>query len=158
MKVLLTEQPINSSELLTDFRLGLENAGAIVSFSGLVRDYSSKSEVISLYLQAYSPLTENGIASAIHKAKFQWTLSGVKILHRIGLLTPGDEIVFVATASEHRRAAFESADFLMDFLKTKAIFWKKETRTDGEFWIEPRTQDYEDSSRWDTSKNSSIIA
>lgn len=149
MKVILTEEPISSSELLADFTSSVRNAGAIVSFSGLVRDYSSGAEVINLYLQAYSPMTENSIRSAIKTANTHWPLMGVRVIHRIGLMNPRDEIVFVATASEHRREAFDSADFLMDFLKTKAIFWKKETRSDGEFWIEPRQQDYQDISRWD---------
>lgn len=156
--MLLTEQLFDSAELLANFRSSVKNAGAIVSFTGLVRDYSNNKEVDGLYLQAYSPMTENGITSAISKAKSDWPLIGVKVLHRIGLMKPRDEIVFVATASEHRRAAFDSADFLMDFLKTRAVFWKKELRTDGEFWIEPRTEDYEDSSRWEMSKNDSIIA
>lgn len=158
MKVILTEEPISSSELLADFTSSVRNAGAIVSFSGLVRDYSSDAEVINLYLQAYSPMTENSIRSVIETANTHWPLTGVRVLHRIGLMNPRDEIVFVATASEHRRAAFDSADFLMDFLKTKAIFWKKETRSDGEFWIEPRPQDYQDIRRWDSMKSDVTVA
>ena len=151
--MLLTEEAIESSALLAEFQADSSDAGAIVSFSGLVRSFSNDTAVNGLYLQAYSPMTENSITDVINLARDRWPLCGVKVLHRIGLMKPRDEIVFVATASEHRRAAFESADFLMDFLKTKAIFWKKEFRSDGEHWIEPRPQDYEDNLRWDLVKN-----
>lgn len=149
---MLTEQPINSSVLLAEFNSNIKNAGAIVSFSGVVREHSNDQDVINLYLQAYSRMTEDGISTAMHTAIDHWSLIDVKVMHRIGLMSPRDEIVFIATAAEHRRAAFQSADFLMDFLKTRAIFWKKEIRSDGEFWIEPRSQDFEDFARWSELK------
>jgi len=148
MMDLLSQTPIEAGRLLADFEASVEGVGAIVSFSGLVRGEASGEAVRTLTLQAYSPLTENGICDAIRKAKARWPLDDVKVVHRIGDMVPGDLIVFVATASAHRRAAFEAADFLMDYLKTEAIFWKKEHRTGGEIWIEPRSQDYADAERW----------
>tara|TARA_R110000782_G_scaffold66564_4_gene134913 strand:+ start:1720 stop:2178 length:459 start_codon:yes stop_codon:yes gene_type:complete len=146
--ITLTDRPFATSDALGDFEKRVDGAGAIVSFSGLVRDKSKLGEVKSLHLQAYSPMTERGIAKAAAEARQRWALDALVIIHRIGDLAPGDPIVFVATASAHRRAAFEAADFLMDYLKTEAVFWKKETTESGANWVEPRPEDYEDRDRW----------
>ncbi len=119
-----------------------------MSFIGLVRDHASTGDVTTLHLQAYSPMTENGIQQAVANANERWDLCGVHIIHRTGDMAPGDPIVFVAAASAHRRSAFEAADFLMDYLKTEAIFWKKEATSSGTHWIDPRAEDYTDSERW----------
>jgi len=145
---LLTEAALKPEALLAEFEASLTNAGAIVSFSGLVRAEASGEAVSGLFLQAYSPLTENGIEQAIKDAQSRWPLESLKVVHRVGQMVPRDVIVFVAAASAHRRAAFEAADFLMDYLKTEAIFWKKEYGTAGEHWIEPRAEDYGDAKRW----------
>nr|WP_070959489.1 molybdenum cofactor biosynthesis protein MoaE [Hyphomonas sp. Mor2] len=144
----LTEDSLDASALLQAFEHSAQGAGAIVSFSGLVRPEATGGEVQGLFLQAYSPMTENGIQTAIDDAKSRWPLSEVMVAHRIGEMKPGDTIVFVATASKHRRAAFEAADFLMDYLKTKAVFWKRESTDRGDAWIEPREEDYSDADRW----------
>lgn len=146
--ITLLDTPFDPADALTKFTETVPDAGAVVSFTGLVRPTSKTGKVTSLYLQAYSPLTENGIQSAHDQAMQRWPVSGATIIHRIGTMTPQEPIVFVATASAHRRAAFEAADFLMDYLKTEAIFWKKETGPDGEGWIEPRAEDYRDRARW----------
>ena len=146
----LSEAPLDTANLLKLFESEIEGAGGIVTFTGLVRPDSRSGSVRSLLLQAYSPMTERGIAANIEEAKRRWPLTGLNIVHRIGEMQPGETIVFVATASTHRRAAFESADFLMDYLKTEAIFWKRETTDTGEVWIEPRVQDYDDASRWNS--------
>ena len=147
--MVLTEAPLAAPALLTEVETAYPNAGAIVSFSGIVRPQNGAGErVTGLYLQAYSPLTERGMAAALAEALERWPLDGARIVHRIGDMGPGDTIVFVATASAHRRAAFEAADFLMDYLKTKAVFWKKETTPAGSTWIEPRSEDYADAARW----------
>ena len=99
-------------------------------------------------MSARSPMTERGIEKAMTEAEARWPLMAIKVIHRTGEMAPGEAIVFVATASAHRRAAFEAADFLMDYLKTEAVFWKKEATPEGEHWIEPRSQDYEDRARW----------
>lgn len=144
----ITDHPIQIADAVAKFEKQAAGAGAIVTFSGLVRPQSADGEVQTLHLQAYSPMTENGIRGAIGAAQQRWPLTAVQVIHRIGDMAPGDPIVFVATAAPHRRAAFEAADFLMDYLKTEAIFWKKEITPSESRWIEPRAEDYRDRTRW----------
>lgn len=144
----LSDTPIDAAALLRAFEGETRGAGGIVTFTGQVRPDAANGAVESLFLQAYSPMTETGIQSAINEANSRWTLTDVHVVHRVGDMAPGDTIVFVATASRHRRAAFEAADFLMDYLKTEAVFWKRETTDRGVEWIEPRTEDYSDATRW----------
>lgn len=144
----LTSQPFNPSEALAKFTEECAGAGGIVSFLGCVRPTSTKGRVHKLHLEAYPAMTERGIRAAVRQAKTSWSLTGVRIIHRTGDVFVGEPIVFVAAASVHRRDSFEAADFLMDYLKTEAIFWKKETTDLGETWIEPRDQDYSDALRW----------
>lgn len=148
----VSDAPIDPGASLTTFQTTAKGAGGIVSFSGVVRETAKSGDVSALLLQAYSPMTEAGIQKALDEARSRWPLTAALIKHRTGQMAPGDTIVFVATASAHRRAAFEAADFLMDYLKTKAVFWKKETTADGDKWIEPRAEDYQDSARWDNVK------
>ena len=148
----VSDDVIDAPQALSAFERNKHDAGAIVSFTGQVRPVSAGGNVSALFLQAYSPMTENGIENALAEAQRRWPLSGTHILHRTGEMKAGDTIVFVATASKHRRAAFEAADFLMDYLKTEAVFWKKETTDDGATWIEPRQDDYQDAARWQTEK------
>lgn len=144
----LTDTPFDPGDALRTFTTQAVGAGGIVSFSGHVRPTSKNGVVETLHLQAYSPMTERGIEIAAKEANASWPLIDLCIVHRTGDMRAGDPIVFVATASAHRRPAFEAADFLMDYLKTKAIFWKKETGPSGTHWIEPRPEDYQDSARW----------
>lgn len=144
----VSDAPIDAGAALTDFQKTSATSGGIVSFTGNVRGASAKGAVTTLHLQSYSPLTEHGIESAVKAARARWPLDHIAILHRVGDMAPGDTIVFVAAASAHRRAAFEAADYLMDYLKTEAAFWKKETTHDGAAWIEPRAEDYQDNARW----------
>ncbi|RIJ18305.1 molybdenum cofactor biosynthesis protein MoaE [Henriciella mobilis] len=144
----ISDEPFDAGRELSAFETEAKGAGGIVSFTGLVRDHASSGEVRALTLQAYSPMTERGIETAMAEARERWPLMALKVIHRTGEMAPGDAIVFVATASIHRRAAFEAADFLMDYLKTEAVFWKKEATATGEHWIEPRSQDYQDRARW----------
>lgn len=146
--IIISADPIDAPETLKQFETKASGAGGIVSFTGNVRPAAKLGPVKSLFLQSYSPLTENGIKSALETAQARWPLMGVRIVHRIGEMAPGETIVFVATASAHRRAAFEAADFLMDYLKTEAVFWKKEITETDEAWIEPRDEDYSDANRW----------
>ena len=121
----LAETPIEPAAELRAFTAKSIGSGAIVSFTGVVRDHAGSENVSQLYLEAYSPLTENGIADIASQAMTRWDLDDCLIAHRTGTMLPGDPIVFVATASAHRRAAFQAADFIMDYLKTEAVFWKK---------------------------------
>ncbi|MGC6499883.1 MAG: molybdenum cofactor biosynthesis protein MoaE [Henriciella sp.] len=144
----LRETGLCACEALQAFEARVDDAGAIVSFSGRVRRGGNGGDVTCLHLQAYSPLTERGMTAAADQAMDRWPLTALSVIHRIGDMAPGETIVFVATAARHRRDAFEAADFLMDYLKTEAVFWKKETTPSGDNWIEPRAQDYQDQARW----------
>lgn len=148
MDLLISEATIDLASVTGAFEQKAKGAGGIVTFAGQVREFSSDTEVLSLYLQIYPEMTEKGIASAIADAYARWPLTTCYVQHRIGDMAPGETIVFVGTASKHRRAAFDAADFLMDYLKTRAVFWKKETTSKSTQWIEPRAEDYADQSRW----------
>lgn len=148
MKVLLTAQPFDPAALLAAFSAGRTEAGGIVSFTGLVR--SEGGSVEALELEAYEGFTEAAIVGIAQAAIERFALQDVVIVHRTGRMTPGEPVVFVAVAAPHRRAAFEGADQVMDYLKSRAPFWKKSWDEKGEGrWIEPRRQDYEDAARWD---------
>ena len=146
--IIVNPEPFDPSVELSRFSQRVSDAGAMVSFTGLVRDYTGEISVNALRLDIYEPLTTEGISSAVAKAINHWELEAAHVRHRIGEMLPGDAIVFVATAAAHRRAAFEAADFLMDYLKTRAVFWKQEITPREAVWIEPRKDDYEASKRW----------
>ncbi len=120
--------------------------GAVVTFLGAVR--ADAGAVRALELEHFPGVTEKSIAAIEDEARRRWPVSDIDIVHRVGRLAPGEPIVLVCVAADHRREAFEAADFLMDYLKTKAMFWKKEIRHDSEDWIEPRAADYKDAARW----------
>lgn len=144
----LSQSHFVPADALRAFEETIDGAGAVVSFAGYVRPKVGPDKVKALHLQAYSPMTENGIKAAIETAQTRWPLIATSIIHRIGQIKPHEPIVFVACASAHRRAAFEAADFLMDYLKTRAIFWKQEVTDRQTRWIEPRAEDYQDVARW----------
>jgi len=149
---MISEEPISPAQSLEAFTAQNLAAGAIVSFSGHVRkDQTQDSETQTLYLQAYEPITSQKIEEKRLESLQRWGLEDALIRHRIGNIAVGETIVFVATAAKHRRDAFEAADYLMDYLKTEAFFWKKEIGTSGSTWIEPRVEDYQDAMRWTTS-------
>ena len=146
---MVTSEPLFPDVLLAQFTAANPRSGAVVSFSGNVRVDKDDGQTCALILEAYEPVTRNGIADAITTAQSRWQLDDVMVRHRIGKMNPSETIVFVAAASKHRRDAFSATDFLMDYLKTEAFFWKKEVYENGEKWIEPRAQDYSDAKRWD---------
>jgi molybdopterin synthase catalytic subunit len=148
MSVRVQTEPFDPGALLTAFSTGRTQSGGIVSFTGLARDVTDASAVSTLELDAYPGFTEPAIAAMEAEALERFQVQDLLIVHRFGPIAPGEAIVFVAAAAEHRRAAFEAADFLMDYLKTRAPFWKKERGPDGERWIEPRPSDYDDVKRW----------
>lgn len=151
--LLVSKDNIDPGAALNAFEQAAKGAGAVVSFTGLVRPTSKHGEVSTLHLQSYEPMTTSGIEEAIAKTNSRWQLHAVHVIHRIGDMQPGDTVVFVAAAAKHRRDAFEAADFLMDYLKTNAIFWKKEVTPDGDVWIEPRPEDYKDNARWNQNED-----
>ena len=122
--------------------------GAVVTFSGLVRDRSSAQNLLALELEHYPGMTETALASIAHKAFSEWDIDDLAIIHRVGHLKPADNIVLVVVISAHRKQAFEACEFLMDYLKTKAPFWKKEITVDGESWVEARLSDLKAGERW----------
>ena len=140
-----------------DFDVGAEIAaltrdrtdiGAVVSFVGLVRDHAGGDDVGGMTLEHYPGMTEKQLAAIEREAGERWPLSASLIVHRYGRLAPGDRIVLAVTASDHRQAAFEACAFLIDWLKTKAPFWKCEETSDGPKWVEARTEDNTAAARW----------
>ncbi len=149
MAVRLQSEPFAPGDFLATFCQDRRDVGAVVSFTGLVR--ADGETVQALELEAYPGFTDLEIGRIADDAAQRHGLIDVLIVHRVGRLLPGEPIVFVATAAPHRRAAFEAADQLMDYLKSRAPFWKKSIELGGERWIEPRPEDYQDAARWDAS-------
>jgi molybdopterin synthase catalytic subunit len=136
-----------------DFDIGAEIArlsqgrtevGAVASFTGICRG----GDIAAMTLEHYPGMAEAEIERHVAEAEARWPLLGVTVIHRYGRLVPGDNIVLVATASQHREAAFAAAEFLMDYLKTRAPFWKKEERAGGDGWVEARQSDAAAAARW----------
>ena len=121
--------------------------GAVVTFTGLVREIAGGADE-AMTLEHYPGMTERALSTIEAEAHARWPLSGVTVIHRVGRLEPGDDIVLVVTASRHRQAAFEAAAFLMDWLKTKAPFWKKEETAAGAAWVDARESDDAAAARW----------
>lgn len=128
---------------------GRTDIGAVVTFAGLVRDRAGETPVEAMELEHYPGMTEKALREIGEAALRRWPLQGAVLIHRYGKLRPGERIVLVATASAHRQAAFEAAEFLMDYLKTRAPFWKKETTPDGARWVDAREADDEAAARWE---------
>jgi molybdopterin synthase catalytic subunit len=143
----LTFDPFDPGALLTEFCRGRSEVGAVATFTGIAR--AEAGATVALELEAYPGFTEAEIGKIADGAKARFALDDFAILHRVGKIAPGEPVVFVATAARHRRAAFEACDFLMDYLKSKAPFWKKEHGPDGARWVEPRDQDHADLKRWE---------
>jgi molybdopterin synthase catalytic subunit len=141
-----------------DFDVGVEvkritagrtDIGAIVTFTGTVRGATADATVAAMTLEHYPGMTEDELARVEAEAAARWPLQASLIVHRVGALKPGDNIVLVVTASRHRQAAFSAAEFLMDYLKTNAPFWKKEIASDGRAaWVDARASDEEAAGRW----------
>lgn len=140
-----------------DFDIGAEisrmtagntEIGGLASFVGLVRDYAGDEKISSMTLEHYPGMTEKQLAKLEAEARERWDLQDVLIVHRYGKLNPGDRIVLVVTASAHREASLESCQFLIDWLKTKAPFWKLEDRESGAQWVESRSEDSVAADKW----------
>jgi len=122
--------------------------GAVASFVGTVRERSDGSRVSAMELEHYPGMTEKAIDAMIDEARRRFDIRRVRVVHRVGVLRPGDQIVLVAVTSGHRHDAFQACEFLMDYLKTQAPFWKKETTPDGERWVDARVDDDAALARW----------
>lgn len=148
MKVVVQEADFNVADEYELLRDASNQDGAIVVFAGLVRDFNQGNSVSSMFLQHYPGMTENVLRQIIDKAKTQWPVNNVTVIHRVGKLSPGDQIVFVGITSAHREAAYSASEYIMDFLKTKAPFWKKELTDQGERWVEANEKDQLAKGRW----------
>jgi molybdopterin synthase catalytic subunit len=143
----LTQAPFDPGLALGEFCRDRQETGAVASFTGIARAERGRTDILEL--EAYPGFTEREIGRHEAAAVARFGLQDVLIIHRIGPIPPGEAIVFVATAAPHRRAAFEGCDFLMDYLKSRAPFWKKESGPDGTRWIEPTDRDRDDLARWE---------
>ena len=130
---------------------GRADIGAVVSFSGICRGSEGGDAIAALTLEHYPGMAEAEIARHAETAMSRWPLTGLTVIHRVGRIAPGENIVLVLTASQHRQAAFEAAEFLMDYLKTSAPFWKREENAAGTDWVEARSHDDAAAARWTKS-------
>jgi molybdopterin synthase catalytic subunit len=130
---------------------GRTDIGAVVSFSGICRSDEDDAKIAALTLEHYPGMAEDEIRRHVDEAISRWPLNGVAVIHRVGRITPGENIVLVLTASQHRQAAFHAAEFLMDYLKTSAPFWKKEESATGTGWVEAHARDDQAAARWTKS-------
>jgi molybdopterin synthase catalytic subunit len=151
--ILVQEQDFDLAQVYQSLRQQAGDPGAIVTFTGLVReiydqDADASNPVTGLFLEHYPGMTEKCLEDIARQARDRWPLQALCIIHRVGELSPGDQIVLVGTASAHRHAAFEAAQFMMDYLKSKAPFWKKQRGKTGSEWVESRDSDSEAIARW----------
>ena len=151
MKILVQADAFDLGTEVDAMRQGRTDIGAIASFVGLARDINEGSGVAAMTLEHYPGMTEKALAALVDEASARWALLDVTVIHRIGRLLPGDPIVLVAVASRHRGEAFAACEFIMDYLKTQAPFWKKEETPEGERWVEARASDDVAAARWTES-------
>jgi molybdopterin synthase catalytic subunit len=147
-EVLITEAGFDIKVESDKLRALDQSIGALVVFTGLVREFSESSEIAEMELEHYPGMTEKMIAEIVEQARSRWQIKAVKVIHRIGRLSPGDEIVFVGVASSHRQDAFSGCAYIMDFLKSRAPFWKKETGPFGQRWVDAKESDEDALDQW----------
>ena len=146
MRIVVQEEAFDPGSELTSFAGTRHDIGAVVSFTGVVRDEDGT--LREMVIEHYPGMTEKAITTIAEEARTRWDLADVLVIHRHGSLKPGEPIMMVATASAHRAAAFAAADFLMDYLKSRAPFWKKETGADGAAWVAAKDEDEAALNRW----------
>lgn len=129
-------------------RKGNAGIGAVVTFLGLMRDVNDGEEVSQMFLEHYPGMTEQALQEIVDEAGSRWDTQGIRVVHRVGEIRPGEPIVLVAVASRHRGEAFRACEFVIDYLKTRAPFWKKEITAGGERWVDARASDDEATARW----------
>ena len=146
MDIRVQEAGFDPGGELNAFTMRQSAAGAVVSFSGLVRDVAGG--LLHMQIEHYPGMTERALSGIAEEAARRWALDDVLVIHRFGRMTPGEQIMMVATASAHRAEAFAAADFLMDYLKSRAPFWKKEVTGDGAGWVDAKASDEVALNRW----------
>jgi molybdopterin synthase catalytic subunit len=148
MRVSIQTADFDLTAEVAALRAGDQGVGAIATFTGTVRDRSEGAPVSALELEHYPGMTERAIESMIDEARRRFDIRGARVVHRVGRLLAGDQIVLVAVSSAHRGVAFQACEFLMDYLKTQAPFWKKETTPEGARWVDARVADDAALARW----------
>lgn len=148
VRISIQTEDFNLTEELAALRAGNARVGAVCAFVGTVRDLSEGQSIGSLELEHYPGMTEKAIGSMVEQAFARFELFGVRIIHRVGVLFPQDQIVLVAVTSAHRGESFQACEFLMDYLKTQAPFWKKEQTPEGARWVDARVADDAALARW----------
>lgn len=149
MKIRVQTEDFDLSEEIAALRRNQPRVGAVVSFIGTVRDMNQGESVSTMELEHYPEMTQRALEDIVAQAKARWDVMDAVVIHRVGPLKPLDQIVLVATASAHRGDAFASCEFIMDFLKTEAPFWKKEQTPDGGRWVDARESDTLARRKWE---------
>ncbi len=147
MRIQVQEEDFNIAEVNRELCAGRSDVGAVASFIGLVRDMP-QNRLQKMTLEHYPGMTEKSLGKIAETAQQRWKILDVAIIHRVGELKPADQIVLVSVISAHRKAAFAACEFIMDYLKTDAPFWKKETNEQGENWVEAKASDNEAREKW----------
>ena len=148
MSVRVQEADFDLNAELTALRAGDARIGALASFVGLVRDINDGAGISEMTLEHYPGMTEKVLEAIVEEAKARWDIYGVRVIHRVGKLQPCDQIVMVAVTSAHRGEAFAACEFIMDYLKTRAPFWKREVTPEGARWVDARDSDDSAATRW----------
>ena len=146
MRVVVQEAPFDFAAEAAEFAKGGADTGAVVTFTGIVRDLADG--LSAMEIEHYPGMTESALTAIAEQAQSRWSLADVLVIHRYGRLAPAEQIMMVATAARHRKAAFEAAEFLMDYLKSRAPFWKKEVTRAGATWVAARNEDEDALKRW----------
>ena len=146
--VLLQQGPFDVAAEVAALTRGRTDIGALVTFTGICRGEENGAPITALTLEHYPAMAEAEIARQVEAAQSRWSLLGVRVIHRFGRIAPGEDIVLVVTASSHRRDAFAAAEFLMDYLKTRAPFWKQVEQAGGRSWVAAKEADDAAAARW----------
>lgn len=152
MTVRVQTEDFDTGYEINQLRNARKDTGAVVSFVGQVRDLNDGDTVSTLTLEHYPGMTEKALEAIVGQALSRWDIFDAVVIHRVGALLPTDQIVLVAVSSAHRGEAFKACEFMMDYLKTEAPFWKKEVTNQGERWIEAKLTDGDARDRWHESK------
>jgi molybdopterin synthase catalytic subunit len=147
MRIVVQEQPFDLGAEVNGFAASRTDMGAIVTFTGVVRD-DPANPLRQMMIEHYPGMTERALEKIATEAQARWSLGDVLVIHRYGPMRPGEQIMMVATAAPHRKDAFEAAEYLMDYLKSRAPFWKKEQGADGEGWVAAKDADEDALTRW----------
>lgn len=146
--ILVQQQDFDHAHQYEALRSNAKSDGAIVTFTGLVRDFNIDGSVSGLVIEHYPGMTEKALEDICSLARERWELGEIRIIHRIGQMGASEQIVFVGVTSKHRKNAFEACEFIMDYLKTSAPFWKQEASDDGLKWVEAKSSDQQAAQRW----------